>query len=228
MFGTCVSHKTLHGGTATKHPARYPPVSMLEELMWGNPAVMNLLHFNTKEPEELLADLNELQRLAGSHCNGFQINMTWPNIVALEKYKTTHDKEHNIIVLQCGRRALEAVNNDPKVLAAQVSTYSHVIDYVLIDVSGGEGQDFDIEKTIDYFAALEPFENLGFGIAGGLHAETLSRLEPLCERFSSFSIDAESKLRHADDDSLDIAETTKYAQNAVELFMRRHQLHEQR
>jgi hypothetical protein len=227
MFGSCVSHKTLLGGTATKHPKRYPDVHMLEEQMSQDPRVMNVIHFNTREPEQLLMDLNQAQFLAGPLCHGFQLNMPWPYIPTLKEYKDTHDKEHNIVILQCGKRALEEVHNNPTKLAARVNDYLGVIDYVLIDASGGEGHEFDINKTLEYFAALEQFGNLGFGVAGGLGTHSLSRLWPIWQKYSNFSIDAESGVRN-DDDMLVVHEASTYIVGGDQMFVQRALAHQRK
>jgi phosphoribosylanthranilate isomerase len=157
------------------------------------------------------------QDLAGPNCHGFQLNITWPEPKALERYKTRAHFNNKTIVLQCGNKALEVCRNDPIELVMRLQEYEGLIDYVLIDPSGGHGQEFNVPVAMDYFAKLDRLPWLGFGIAGGLHAGNLDRLSSLVAEYSDFSIDAEGRLRDSQDD-LNIEAARAYLQAADNLL----------
>jgi hypothetical protein len=228
MLGTLVSHKTLHGGVSASHPERYPLPQRLHSLMSSDRRVLNLIHFNTKEPEFLFEDLLHAQQVAGPLCHGFQLNMTWPDAKVLARYKEAHHRGSNILVLQCGRRALGEVDHSPEMLLERVRHYQGLVEYVLIDTSGGEGKPFDISKTLDYFESLEKIDDICFGVAGGLGVHTLFRLLRLWRKFPCFSIDAETSLRD-EHDALSTMRVRNYVATADQIFVQQkiaHQYHQ--
>lgn len=216
MIGVLVSSKTLRGET-NKYPNRYPKPQELGKIFgyWQN--TLNLIHFNTKEPEKLLDDMCLAQDLAGPNCHGFQLNIVWPDRRVLGQYKRHAQFEHKIVVLQCGTEAMREFGNDAANIAKQVMKYEGLIDYVLIDPSGGVGKEFDVEFASECFTYLRDISSIGFGIAGGLEANNLDRLRPLLRKFPNFSIDAEGRLRNAED-HLDIRKTQDYVTAAMNLY----------
>lgn len=51
-----------------------------------------------------------------------------------------------------------------------------LIDYVLLDLSGGKGKMLDPKKLKDYLAAIDKesgFHDMGVGVAGGLSWDTM-------------------------------------------------------
>lgn len=78
--------------------------------------------------------------------------------------------------------------------------YAEVVDYVLLDHSGGHGKPFNPECAHNYLRELKT-KNPGImlGVAGGLSPTTLNLVKPLIREFPNLSIDAESNLRtHTD------------------------------
>jgi phosphoribosylanthranilate isomerase len=121
------------------------------------------------------------------------------------------------IVLQCGGHALDAVGRSGKDIAEMIKRYNDLIDYVLIDPSGGAGQPFDLNFARECFQHLQAIDHIGFGIAGGLHPGNLHQLHELLKDFPDFSIDAQGKLRdRADNLALEIA--MSYRIDAIEIF----------
>ena len=104
--------------------------------------LLNLIHFNTKEPEKLFDDMCLAQDLAGPNCHGFQLNIAWPDKRVLERYKKYALFHHKTIVLQCGGNALREVGS-PFNLGLRLRDYEGLVDYVLVDPSGGLGKEFD-------------------------------------------------------------------------------------
>lgn len=219
MVGVLVSSKTLRG-IPNKWPHRYPKPEKLSQIFTERREVLNLFHFNTKEPEHLLEDMLLAQSMAGPNCHGFQLNIAWPDREVLKQYrdrKPEHASQRGVVVLQVGGKALDECGRDATKIAKRVHEYEYLADYVLIDPSGGIGQEFDVDFARRCFIELESQTTyMGYGIAGGLHAGNLDRLKPLLDDFS-FSIDAEGKLRNAEDD-LDVKTARAYLTGADALF----------
>ena len=218
MIGGLVSSKTLRH-EPNKWPQRYPSPDKLCKIFRGYRNLLNLIHFNTKEPEKLFDDMCLAQDLAGPNCHGFQLNIAWPDKRVLERYKKYALFHHKTIVLQCGGNALREVGS-PFNLGLRLRDYEGLVDYVLVDPSGGLGKEFDpgYAQAAFYYIlqnAINP-SSIGLGIAGGLHAGNLDCLRKLMPEFE-FSIDAEGKLRDKED-HLDIAAAQAYLKAADALY----------
>lgn len=217
MVGVLASSKSLQG-IPNKWPGRYPAIGEVVNIFPNIEDCLNLVHFNTKEPESLLPQLLLVTELAGNHFNGFQLNIAWPSVRVLEDYKELHPDKS--IVLQIGGGAFEEISHSPKKLADKVhSEYAGLIDYVLLDPSGGTGQPFNPDIARSYLEALSVKPNdFGLGVAGGLSPTTLDLIEPLVKDFPDLSIDAEGRLRNKEYDSLNIETARDYVKKSLELF----------
>lgn len=215
MIGVLASSKTIQG-ISNKWPNRYPPLGEIKNIFQENENCLNLVHYNTKQPEDLLAQLVQITDEVGPVLHGFQLNIAWPDPKTLEKY-------HNLcpgktIVLQIGGHAFEIVENESTYLARKVKDYLGLIDYVLLDPSGGLGQPFNPVSIKNYLYELQKYENgLGVGTAGGLSPTTLHLLEPLIKDYPDISIDAEGRLR-TKEDQLDVVITREYIQKSLNMF----------
>lgn len=218
MVGVLASLKSLQG-LPNKWPGRYPKIEDVKNIFLENENCLNLVHFNTKEPESLLSQLLSVTDIAGRNFNGFQLNIAWPSVRVLEDYKELHNDK--TIVLQIGGRAFEEVSHSPKKLADKVhSEYAGLIDYVLLDPSGGTGKPFDPTVARSYLEALSAKTNdFGLGVAGGLSPTTLDLVEPLVKDFPDLSIDAEGRLRNPEIDNLHLGITKDYVEKSLELFL---------
>jgi hypothetical protein len=215
MVGVLASSKTIKG-IPNKWPNRYPRAEDIAGIFPDHPAALNLVHFNSKEPERLLDQMLEVTELGGRNFHGFQLNIKWPEVRVLGKYKKRHPDK--ILVLQCGSGALEAAENDPEKVAKAAWIYQEICEYLLIDPSGGFGKPFDPQKGYEYLGYLNAIvEKMSFGIAGGLSPDTLDLLETIAKVFPDTSIDAEGRLRDASD-NLDVAIAREFVSRAYELF----------
>lgn len=218
MIGGLVSAKTLQDGQS-KWPKRYPEPNTLGKIFPSYRNVLNLIHFNTRNQDRLLFDMNWTQDLAGPNCHGFQLNIAWPDKKVLEQYKKGSMFRNKTIVLQCGAKAMKEAGS-PFNVGMRLRDYEGLVDYVLIDPSGGLGKEFNPEDARAAFYYIR--ENardsnaIGLGIAGGLHAGNLGNLQSMLPDFE-FSIDAEGKLRDGND-NLDIAAAQAYLRAADALF----------
>lgn len=214
MVGVLASQKTLRG-EQNKWPNRYPRVGVIGNILFRHNQLLNLIHYNTKEPESLTEQLDEMSVLGGPNLDGFQLNLAWPSREAILNHKREWE---SVIVLQIGGRAFEMVDHSPQQLADKVAEYQDVVDYVLLDPSGGYGVPFDTDKARVYLEALKARNlNLGLGVAGGLSPTTLNLIQPLVSDFPDLSIDAEGRLRDSQD-SLDLNVASEYVQGACSVF----------
>lgn len=216
MVGVLASQKTMRG-IQNKWPNRYPKMEKIAGIFPNHPLALNLIHYHTKEQETLYEQLLKMTGFGGDNLHGFQLNVAWPSPSALKKYRLAYPTMQ--IVLQIGARAFEMVKHSPKKLAAKVAKeYDELIDYVLLDPSGGYGKPFNTERARKYLTELKAKKlNAGLGVAGGLSPNTLGLVEPLTKDFPDLSIDAEGRLRNQNDSlNLNIAE--EYIRKALKTF----------
>lgn len=226
MIGVLMSDKTLAGGVSSKYPGRYPTRDKMESIFVDDPRALNLVHFHTKTTGyAIVAELIIAKTAAGPHCHGFQLNMKWPDPRILADYHHASSlgtlPKQDIIVLQCGSGAMQAIGNSAQTLVNRVSDYWGLVDYVLIDPSGGKGLPLDLHFVHDCLCAFaETRLGIGVCIAGGLCAQAISTLKDVAFLHQgNFSIDAEGQLRDASD-KLDLAAANQYTQAANVLFKR--------
>lgn len=225
MLGVLASYKTLHG-TKTKYPFRYPAIEDIGNTFVDAPSrVLNLIHYHTDHVGSILAQMYEVTRYGGPHVHGIQLNMAWPQRWKLDAHKNRHDGQ--VIVMQCGRKALEQCGLQQgsdfslSALASfvrRVASYKDSVDYVLLDMSGGNNLPLDPSflqtcLTALYAQGLSPM----LGIAGGLTAETLAAVAALLSLFHDLSIDAEGGLRD-EFDHLDMVKAIRYLRTARQYF----------
>jgi len=184
-----------------------------------DPRAINLIHYNTKEPETLCEQLLKLVEIGGPNLQGFQLNIAWPNPNQLDKFHKAV-KRHYSLIFQINERVLEDVKYSPKELSLRIckNSYDDYMDGILIDPSGGKGKLFDIEMAHKFLSEIRDTNYLfGMGIAGGLCADTLHVIEPLLEEFRHLSTDAEGKLRNLPDDTLNVEDAKLYVKRNLEM-----------
>ncbi|MBI2030741.1 hypothetical protein HYT05_03895 [Candidatus Kaiserbacteria bacterium] len=163
--------------------------------------------------------------LAGTDCQGLQLNIPWPSEKVLADFHARGQSgRRKTIVLQCGKKALDEVGGSPLKLATRLGQYKGLIDYVLLDPSGGMGREFDPYFACSCFGAIgRALPDIGLGIAGGLNAESLDRLiDPITDAFPGlgFSTDTETGVRN-DQDEFVVAEAIRYLRQADKIQNRK-------
>jgi hypothetical protein len=223
MVGVLMSNKTL-AGEKNKYPRRYPEKDAVADIFVDHPQALNLIHYHTSNSNHaMVMEMVNVMALAGPHCHGFQLNVRWPYPKAIEDYHRDRrfgifGHKDDIIVLQCGRGAMEEVGNSPKKLAERVKDYDGLVSYVLIDPSGGKGEAFDSGFAYDCLCELtRAVPNMGIGVAGGLSAQSINNICNLLTTHPDISVDAEGRLRDTNDD-LNITATVEYVVAANRLF----------
>lgn len=219
MVGVLVSDKSLRGEPG--NPKRYPMPKELGHIFSSRQDQLNLLHINVREavnPDQLLNNLYTARDLAGPNCHGFQLNIPWPDVTVVSRYKARYPKDK--LVLQCGAGALESAGNNPHRLALLAADYEGLADYILVDPSGGRGQPFRYNTALGYLSELQHvLPDVGLGIAGGLHkGETQGHFARLLRPLkNSLSCDVESGVRDQHD-NLSVELARAYAQKMSDLY----------
>ncbi|TSC61762.1 MAG: hypothetical protein Greene041614_911 [Parcubacteria group bacterium Greene0416_14] len=224
MQGILASYKTLHGNK-TKYPFGYPEIGHIEKIFVNSPGVLNLIHYHTDHTGSILAQMHEVTRYGGPYVHGIQLNVAWPERWKLDAHKNRNDGQ--VIVLQCGRKALaacglavesEITSSALASLTRRVASYKDSIDYVLLDMSGGENISLDLSFSRACLTALaEHGVSPMLGTAGGLTAETLPRVAALFSEFPDLSIDGQGGFRD-EDYRFNSTKAIRYIRTAREYF----------
>ncbi len=217
MVGVLMSDKTLNG-IPNSYPNEFPLIHDVSSIFLSDQRVLNLIHYNTHQRDELHGQLAQAKIFGGPNCHGFQLNIDWPNVSYLEKFRKRYPKL--VIVQQLSAKVM--ADTPPAAMAQRLSgEYANLIDHVLLDGSGGFGKPLDLglcESYLDAFMRIRLHRKLGIGIAGGLCADELARIAPLVRAYPRLNIDAQGKLRTADATALDISKCTDYLLAAAEMY----------
>jgi phosphoribosylanthranilate isomerase len=219
MIGFLVSLKTLNGQLVSNR--RYPEFSGLRKLLEvSNGRVFPMIHYDSKEPN-LSQQLEKI--FDGIYqdglCKAVQLNIVYPDKHQLAEAKRKMPELQ--IVFQASHQVLDG--KDPREIARRISAYGSMIDYVLIDPSGGRGKEFNLEHSVNVYQELRnQTPNLTIGFAGGFTGSNVyERVNELImhTKDHSFCIDAEGGLRdkltdNYGDDLLNINKVSQYLQEA--------------
>jgi len=202
MVGVLVNWETLQGKKLIKGN-RHPKVEDISNIFVSSSLALNMIHYHTGKTETLFEQMAGLVELAGPNLNGFQLNITWPPIEELRKFRSEFPDFQ--IILAITKKAFDSVNNSPECLVMKIKEYDGLFDYVLLDSSGGKGLPMDIKKMQEYLLAMEVFDKkIGIVVAGGLGPKTMNLASSLMSKNRNLSIDAEGNIRNQDDDSLNL------------------------
>lgn len=213
MVGVLMSSKTLRG-EQNKWPNRYPRKEDVAGIFVDDPRALNLVHYSTDDRTTLANQLQEIEGLAGEAFDGFQLNVPWPPIEEIRKYR--ENSPNAFIVLQIGGRAIGGVDTIEE-FVEKVQMYRELVDAVLIDQSGGEGKPLDINHSLYLLRSTRDglIDNtVSLGIAGGFEPDTLHRLHSIVREFPTISIDAEGKLRDRED-RINLARVRVYLEDGL-------------
>ena len=204
MVGFLASHKTLNGPAGNR---RYPGVKNLPYLLTqADNRVFTTIHYNSREPglAEQVSKVFDGVYLEGL-CRAIQLNIVWPDVAEVRKIKDRFPSMS--IIFQVSRTAMEG--KSAKEIADGIEKYGDTLAYALIDPSGGENLEFDVDNSVAVFRELgKRLPSMSIGFAGSLNGDNVGKkVSELIEKTgtSEFSIDAESGLRdkvtdaHGDD-----------------------------
>ncbi len=213
MNGVLVSHGTLKG-LPHKNPQlqkRYPEASRSGRLFPDSEDVLNLYHYNTPH-RQFVPELEKLIQYGGAYLDGFQLNLAWPDPRELQKFREAGHAQ--TIVLQIGKHAFAKVDNDPKKLTEKIKAeYIDLVDYILLDPSGGWAKELDVDVMRGYIRELYHQliqERIMIGFAGGITWYNQPKIVvPLVSEFKGLSMDLEGSVRDKKSDELLFTEVHK-------------------
>jgi hypothetical protein len=205
MAGVLASQRTLNG-LQVRRPLRYPKPERISEIFVDHPHCLNLIHYHCPTTDLTANHMEEVMVLGGKHCNGLQLNVTWPSPKELAVYRAASESKKDCIVLQIGNEAFRQIDYNPKHLTKKIATeYADFVDYILLDPSGGEGKKATPETIHKYLDALYDAglnDSLGFSFAGGLSGGGLIDYISIFKEYPGVSIDTESRVRDDQTDEL--------------------------
>lgn len=226
MCGILVSYKILHGDNNSENK-RYVNVADLYNVCKAshNAGFFTVLHYNTRNRISFDKELDTIMNTYKLHdvVDGFQLNIDIPNCDTLASLKQMYPTKK--IIFSLNRDILYFPSENVLNLNFTSNTYlnayfntsiAKIIDYVLIDLSGGIGKNLDVNTSVNIYNALKQSKysnNIGF--AGGFNETNVSDLcLNIADRINSntFSIDAESRLR-TENNELDLETVTRYLQH---------------
>ncbi|MDA0734900.1 MAG: hypothetical protein O2909_02920 [Chloroflexi bacterium] len=216
MIGVLVSSNTLRG-EPNQWPNRYAKKCDIAGIFTDHPDTFNVIHYNTNEPDSLLAQLLAVRHLAGPNLHGFQLNMAWPSPGDLRLFSQRNPDQR--LIIQLNQEAFQVVEGLKVGIISKLKLeYSGLVDHVLFDLSAGFGRPLDTAWARQQLQELQDADlGIGLGVAGGLSPTSLHLVEPLVKDFPQLSLDAEARLRDAED-NLDLNLAQRYLRQAFTMF----------
>jgi len=216
--GVMMSWKTLNG-RPTKWSKAFPKNEDVAGIFINNAWAFNVLHYADYDSHPVLENLTKAAEYGGPQMNAMQLDMPWPDVFDVRKFRQLHPDVQ--IIIQASTVALDAVNNSPHEMIQRLEAYGDSIDYVLLDKSMGRGLGMDAQALIPFATAIvEGIPRLGLVAAGGLGPDTLHLVEPLAETYPGVSTDAQGKLRPSGSalNPVDWAMAQAYLEKAARYF----------
>lgn len=216
MIGVLVSSNTLRG-EPNQWPNRYAKKCDIAGIFTDHPDTFNVIHYNTNEPDSLLAQLLAVRHLAGPNLHGFQLNMAWPYPTDLRLFAQQNPEQQ--LIIQLNPEAFQMAEGlKIGIISRLKQEYSGLVDHVLLDLSAGFGRPLDTAWARRQLQELRDADlGFGLGVAGGLSPTSLHLVESLVKDFPQLSIDAEARLRDSND-NLDLALAQDYLSKAFAMF----------
>ncbi|MES2985964.1 MAG: hypothetical protein V4686_02450 [Patescibacteria group bacterium] len=216
--GVMMSYKTLNK-TETKWSKAFPANDDIRHIFQSS-ETMNCLHYADYEGVDVWRNLAKAIEFGGYLIDALQLDMVWPDPVAISTAVHTSRKFPEVI-LQIGKNAMEEAGNDPAQVVERLQDYNGIIHHVLLDKSMGRGLGMDAVGLLPYARAIrDAYPDLGLAVAGGLGPNTMGLVKPLLEEFPHISIDAQGQLRPSGNalDPIDWDMAEKYIVNALALL----------
>ncbi len=214
MLGYLVGYKGLAFGEIA-NPEQYIPRNNIESVMLTNEHAMNIIHYNSRA-SGLYLQLSDLLRPM-QLVDGVQLNIAWPAVAQLRRFRRWN---YCRVILQLGRTSVRLIAGDCRLLVDRLRPYEQFIDYVLIDMSDGNGIHFDLKLAEQMITALVLSGlDIRWAVAGGLSAGGVERLAPLLDIYPELSWDATGKLRDRAD-KLDPGACRAYLESSLGMARR--------
>lgn len=195
MSGVLVSGKTIAGRAVTNR--RYPGRNQIPHLLTTlhDGGCWTVVHYNTGGCQDPLSDQLDNVMKVFSPVGGIQMNVVKPDVGEVRKFHERHP--HVRLILQVNGSSIP--NRKPESVHRYVRGYLGLVDYALLDMSGGRG------RSVDPVWAAGVLDGWDFdhdplpAIAGGLGPECGPVLATLAANtkvpLSALSFDAEGRVR---------------------------------
>lgn len=220
MRGYLASYKTLNKKPTSNR--RYPSIADLPGLLkHADNKVLTMIHYNSREMSTLADQVKQIfeEIYHDMLCRSIQLNIIWPDINQVKLIKQQFPELQ--IVFQASHNVIK--DKTPKKIVQLINRYGNMLDYVLIDPSGGRGVEFKVEHSLSVYNEIrEKLPKITVGFAGGLTGknvdEQISKIISRTEH-TDFCIDAEGGLRDKlsdkyGDDLLNLEKVRSYLQSA--------------
>ncbi len=181
----------------------------------------NCIHYadsNHKKDVKLEDHLYMLRLSGGMFLHGLQLDLDWPDLVAIEGACKGLNKTE--IILQIGVRAFREIGDGVDELVKKLGEYEGIIHRVLLDKSMGKGIGMNAEFLLPFARAIrKSFPELAIGFAGGLSATSMNLLEPVLQEFPDCDQDAQGGMRPSGSylDPIDMATCKAYLIESLKL-----------
>lgn len=232
MMGFLASYKTLELGLNPGN-LRYPRLEDLARLLEeAKGKAFVTIHYNTRNVgalvEEVSALLDNEAIFDRGLCNGLQLNVTWPSPKSIEEIRQEYPQLKIILSITSGAMDRDGKKVSHKEIANSALAYDGIVNYILIDPSGGKSAELDVNRAAGiYYELLETMPTRkAVAFAGGLSSESVARIvgglwDALYTR--DFSIDAEGALRDKitqdyGNDTLNAQKVASYLKEAARAF----------
>jgi hypothetical protein len=207
MFGITSSNKRLLDPTSSGKTS--PRLDRVRDMVRAVPNHhLPMIHYYTPNLDQLAEEVIALYDYCqiANRC-GLQINALWPDPEQIKKLHLCYPDfvlKSLKITLQLPKKALEATNHE---IVEKLKAYQGLINYVLIDPSGGMGEDFNTVRAALLMKMIsEKIKDITPGVAGGFSAENVAeRVKEIGEitacnccsqpTLHDYCIDAQGKLR---------------------------------
>lgn len=223
MAGFLISQNILNKGT------EHPKLKLLPVLLQTTGKTgQNCIHYIPYDSTSLGQQVNELFSINEIYnrklSRTIQLNMRrsdpWPSTNALDKMK---DKFPDLnVILQLNAQILDHESQPD--IANQLKERKELIDYVLIDPSGGKGIAIDPSTVVRFYRISRhvlPDKPVIF--AGGFDNNNVVKLLQILNnllRTNKFGIDAQSGLRQNNNGSLSPENVDKYVKKSATFFVK--------
>jgi len=204
--GIMISRETLNGLPSIWTDI-WPRPDQNAGIFLDHPLAFNTLHYADDKGIDILDNLCAATRLGGAHMKALQLDMVWPDPMALRDYRSQYPDIK--IILQISPRALKQTHAE---LLRRLDHYSPILDYVLLDRSMGRGIGMQPEMLlpmVNLIATARP--DLGITVAGGLGPETMDLAAPIAEKHNQVSWCAQGQMRSSNN-ALDPVEWDRAAE----------------
>ncbi|MBI2063867.1 MAG: hypothetical protein HYT65_02650 [Candidatus Yanofskybacteria bacterium] len=230
QVGVQVTTRTLHGEITESR--RNPIVSEIPEIFKAAVSikanVFPVVHFTTREHEKIPQFVDKILQLSNGylaqHDFGLQLNGAFGKI-APEALASIRSKYPRLkLILQLHRKVLDTMPITD--IVTHLKEMETLIDYVLIDPSGGRGEEMDVSAGAFLAKQIINQTPIAVGFAGGLRGDNVAKIVGELRNklgMNNFSIDAEGGLRDKvgegyGNDDFNIKKAQKYFINAVQAF----------